>query len=185
MLWLIICFVAFSTAKCSDVIQTNTLTAFARQFRAPQPLPIFYNSPKETKITLIKSMSEKGSTMDWLNKLQYSKDFLLVISQDDGLLVGNEEINIDQQIYFLTTSLDLYEKYTINNQLIQQKLGHFVDGKYIPEESLEQNFLKRRQNFHGFELIALTLGREFLKVEAKIRAKFRIFFKSENFKKCF
>ena len=157
MFWLIIFFAAFSTAKCDGIIQGKTLTAFARQFRAPQPLSIFYNSPKETKITLIKSMSEKGSTMDWLNELQYSKNFLLVISQDDGLLGGNEEIKIDQQIYFLTTSLDLYEKYTINSQLIQQKLGHFVDGMYIPEELIEQNFLKRRQNFHGSKLNALTL----------------------------
>ena len=157
MFWLIICFAAFSTAKCDGIMQAKVLTAFARQFRAPVPLNLFYNTPKENKLTLIKLMSEKGLILDWLNELHYSKDFLLVISQDDGLLVGNEEINIDQQIYFLTTSLDLYEKYTINNQLIQQKLGHFVDGMYIPEELIEQNFLKRRQNFHGSKLIALTL----------------------------
>ena len=158
MFWLILCLVAFSTVKCDGIIiQAKTLTAFARQFRAPKPLPIFYNSPKETKITLIKSMSDKGSTLDWVEELQYSKNFLLVISPEDGLLDGNEEIHIDQQIYFLTPSLDLYEKYTINNQLIQQKLGHFVNGMYVPEESIEQNFLKRRQNFHGSELIALTL----------------------------
>ena len=44
-------------------------------------------------------------------------------------------------------------KYTINNE---QKLGHFVDGIYIPEELIEQNFLKRRKNFHGSEWIALV-----------------------------
>ena len=71
-------------------------------------------------------------------------------------LGGYERINIDQQIYFLTPFLELYEKYTINNELIQQKLGHFVDGMYIPEELIEQNFLKRRQNFHGSKLIAVT-----------------------------
>ena len=157
MLWLIICFVAFSTSKCDDIIQAKTLTAFARQFRAPQPLPIFYNAPKETKIALMKSMSEQGMFLDCIQKLYYSENFLLVISQDDDLLDENEEIEIDQQIYFLTPSLDLYEKYTINNQLIQQILGHFVDDMYIPEESIEQNFLKRRQNFYGSKLIALAL----------------------------
>ena len=157
MLWLIICFVAFSTSKCDGIIQAKTLMTFVRQFRAPQPLPIFYNSPKETKITLIKSMSEKGLTLDWIHELQYCKNFLLVLSQDDGLLDENKEITIDQQIYFLTPSLNLYEKYIINNQLIQQILGHFVDGIYVPEESIEQNFKKRRQNFHGSKLIALTL----------------------------
>ena len=174
MFCFIICLAAFSTAKCDGIIQGKTLTVFARQFRAPQPLSIFYNSPKETKITLIKSMSEKGSTMDWLNELQYSKDYLLVISQDDGLLVGNQEINIDQQIYFLTTSLDLYEKYTINSQLIQQKLGHFVDGMYIPEELIEQNFLKRRKNFHGSKLIALTLESQHIKIDNLTNAPYFI-----------
>ena len=156
MFLLIIYYVAFSTAKC-DFTQAKTLTAFLRQFRAPQPMSIFYDTTKETKITIIKSMSDQGVALDWNEGLQLSKNFLLVISQDDGFLDKNEEININQQIYFLTPSLDLYEKYTINNQLIQQKLGRFVDGIYIPEESIEQNFLKRRQNFHGSKLIALTI----------------------------
>ena len=134
MLWLIICFVAFSTSKCDDIIQAKTLMTFARKFRAPQPLPIIYNAPKETKITLIKSMSEQGLFLDCIQKLQDSKKFLLVISQDEDLLDENEEIEIDRQIYFMTPSLDLYEKYSINNHLIQQKLGQFVDGMYIPEE---------------------------------------------------
>ena len=169
MFLLIICFVAFSTAKF-DSTQTKTLSAFLRQFRAPQPMPIFYNTQKETKTTIIKSMSDQGVALDWNEGLQFSKNFLLVISQDNGFLDKNEEINIDQQIYFLTPSLDLYEKYTINNQLIQQKLGWFVDGIYIPEESIEQNFLKRRHNFHGSKLIALTVGSRrghYIKIENK------------------
>ena len=165
MLWSIIFLIALSTVKCDGVIQAITLTAFARQFRAPQQLPIIYNTPKETKITLIKSTSEKGLTLDWVNEFQYSKTFLLIISQDDGLFDRNKDINIDQQIYFLTPSLDLYEKYTINNQLIQQKLGHFVGDTYIPEESIEQNFLKRRHNFHGSKLIAVTLSDSYIKID--------------------
>ena len=115
MLWLIIFLGAFSTAKCGCIIQDITLTAFSIQFRAPKPLPIIYNIPKETKITLMKSMSEKGLTLDWVNEFKYSKTFLLIVSQTDDLLDVNEEINIDQQMYFLTPSLDLYEKYTINS----------------------------------------------------------------------
>ena len=165
MLWSIIFLIALSTAKCDGVIQAITLTAFARQFRAPQQLPIIYNIPKETKITLIKSTSEKDLILDWVNEFQYSKTFSLIISQDDGLFDRNKDINIDQQIYFLTPSLDLYEKYTINNQLIQQKLGHFVGDTYIPEESIEQNFLRRRHNFHGSKLIAVTLSDSYIKID--------------------
>ena len=137
-------------------MQAKTLTAFARQFMAPKPLTIFYNTPKETKITLIKSMSEEGSTLDWVDELQYSENFLLVISPEDGLLDGNEEIHIHQQIYFLTPSLDLYEKYTINNELIQQKLGHFVDGMYIPEESIELSEEKAELSWFQIDCFNLT-----------------------------
>ena len=94
MFWLIICLVAFSMAKCDINIQAKTLAAFTREFRAPQPLPIFYNNTKQTKITLTKSMSKKGLAMDWHNELRYSKDFLLIISQDTDLLDGNEKIRI-------------------------------------------------------------------------------------------
>ena len=156
MLWLILCFTALATAKCDGVIQAKTLTAFVRQFRAPQLLPIFYNSTKETKINLIKSTSKQHLSMDWIDKLHYSKKFLLVICQNDILLDGNEEIKIDQQIYFLNSFSDLYEKYTVNNKIIKQKLGHFVGSSYIPEESVQQNFLQRRHNFYGPKLIALV-----------------------------
>ena len=73
MLWLIICIAAFSTLRCDDIIQAKTLTAFARQFRAPRPLPVLYNTPKETKIILIKSMSEQGLTLHYIQELLYSK----------------------------------------------------------------------------------------------------------------
>jgi hypothetical protein len=73
----------------------------------------------------------------------------------------------------LTPTLNLYEQYTINNELIQQKLGHFVDGLYIPEESIEQNFMKRRQNFHGSKLIALTVeGSDYIKIDNKENAPY-------------
>ena len=76
MLWLIIFSATFFTAKCDGIIQAKILTAFARQFRAPQPLPIFYNTSKETKITLIKSMSEKGVTLQWNEELVFTTKFL-------------------------------------------------------------------------------------------------------------
>ena len=61
--------------------------------------------------------------------------------------------------------MDLYEKYTISNQVIYQKLGNFVDGMYLKEESIEQNIMKRRQNFHGSKLIALTAEGDYIKID--------------------
>ena len=156
MLWLIICCATLLTAKCEGIIEAKCLVTFTKQFRAPQPLPIFYNVPKQTRIKFIKLMSNKGFKLEWIDKPKYTEKFLLDIIENDEYLGGDEKINIDQQIYFLTQSLDLYEKYTINNELVRQKLGHFVDGIYIPEEFIEENFWKRRGNFHGSELIALV-----------------------------
>ena len=66
--------------------------------------------------------------------------------------------------------MDLYEKYTISNQVIYQKLGNFVDDMYLKEESIEQNFMKRRQNFHGSKLIALTAEGDYIKIDNKENA---------------
>ena len=156
MLWLIICCTALFTSNCKGTLEANLIVTFAKQFRAPQPLRLFYDVPKETRIKFIKSVSKEDFTLDWIDELKDTEKFLLVISENDGHLGRDENINIDQQIYFLTASLDIYEKYKINNELIQQKLGHFSDGTYIPEESIEQNFLKRRQSFHGLKMIAVV-----------------------------
>ena len=66
--------------------------------------------------------------------------------------------------------MDLYEKYTISNQVIYQKLGNFVDDMYLKEESIEQNFMKRRQNFHGSKLIALTAEGDYINIDNKENA---------------
>ena len=95
MLCPIIFLVAFSTANCDGIIEPKTLTAFVRQFRVLQPLPIFHNATKETRINLIKSTSKQHLAMDWIDKLHYSEKFLLVICQNDILLDGIEEIKID------------------------------------------------------------------------------------------
>ena len=156
MIWLIMCCAAFLTANCEGTVEATLLVTFSKQFRAPQPLSLFYDVSKETKIKLIKLMSKENSTLDWINQLNYTEKFLLLIIENEDHLEGDEKINIDQQIYFLTPSMDLYEKYTINNEIVKQKLGYFFEGMYIPEELIEQNFLKRRQNFQGSKLIALS-----------------------------
>ena len=64
---------------------------------------------------------------------------------------------MNQQIYFLTQSQDVYEKYTINQQIIIEKLGYFVNDTYFDITGIENNsFLRRRQNFHGLAIPAFT-----------------------------
>ena len=66
-------------------------------------------------------------------------------------------INIDQQIYFLIEdSLEIFEKYTVNNQSIIKRLGQFDGNIFKLANGIESNFLRRRANFQGTELIGMT-----------------------------
>ena len=83
MLWLIICCAALLSSNCEGIVETTLLVKFAKQFRAPQPLALFYDVSKETKIKLIKLMSNENTTMDWIDGLKYTEKFLLVIIEKD------------------------------------------------------------------------------------------------------
>ena len=83
MLWLIICYFVILTEKCDGIIETRQLVTFAKQFRAPRPMKLFYNVPKETKTKLIKSMSREGIALDWVDEFKYTEKFLLVIIEKD------------------------------------------------------------------------------------------------------
>ena len=147
MLWLIICCATLLTAKCEGIIEAKCLVTFTKQFRAPQPLPIFYNVPKQTRIKFIKLMSNKGFKLEWIDKPKYTEKFLLDIIENDEYLGGDEKINIDQQIYFLTQSLDLYEKYKINNELIRQKLVTLLMAFTYQKNLLKKTFGREEGTF--------------------------------------
>ena len=130
------------------------LSSLSKYLWAPQPLPIYYNPTLEAKIMLSKIMAQKGLSLNWVRKFSSSEKFLLVLLQEHDSMFENIQIN--QQVYFITPSLDLFEKYVVNDQIIVNKIGHFVNETYVPNISVEQNFLRRRQDFHGFEMIAMT-----------------------------
>ena len=130
------------------------LSKLSKYLRAPQPLPLYYNHTLESKIILSKTMAQKGLSLNWVKKFSNSENFLLVLQEKHDNVFENIQIN--QQVYFLTPSLDLFERYAVNDQIIVQKLGHFQNDSYVPSISVEQNFLRRRQNFHGFGIIAMT-----------------------------
>ena len=83
MLWLIICYFVILTEKCDGIIETRQLVTFAKQFRAPQPLPLLYDVSKETKIKFIVAMSKEGFILKWSDGLTNTDKFLLVIIEND------------------------------------------------------------------------------------------------------
>ena len=54
--------------------------------------------------------------------------FLLVIFSEMTMTTKN--ININQQIYFLTRSFEIYEKYNINGNIVKKKLGQYSKHIY-------------------------------------------------------
>ena len=83
MLLLIICCAVVSTAKCDGIIDAALLVTFAKEYRAPQPLKLLYDAPKEKKLKLKKSMSKEGFTLDLIHEIKYTEKFLLVVIEND------------------------------------------------------------------------------------------------------
>ena len=83
MLWLIISCAALSIFECEGFLTADLVVTFAKQFRAPQPLALFYNVPKETKIKFTKSLSKEDFRFDWIGEVKYTEKFLLIIIEND------------------------------------------------------------------------------------------------------
>ena len=130
------------------------LAKLGEYLRVPKPLPIHYNATLESKVTLAKRMAQQGLSLRWVDQLSTSETFLLVLLQE--IRLGNENVEINQQIYFLTSSLELHETYTVNGHVVTNKLAYFVGNLLIPIDSIEQNLWKRRKDFHGFQMISMT-----------------------------
>ena len=107
---------------------------------------------------LTKATSKLELSTNWVTQEPYLEMFLLVVLNTNEIPTKKtNKINVNQQIYFLTLSQDVYEKYTINQQIIIERLGYFVNDTYFDITGIENNsFLRRRQNFHGLTIPAFT-----------------------------
>ena len=123
----IVCFflTGFSNADLAQI-----LPLFAKEFRAPVPLPLFYNVSKEIKATLTKESSLNNLFLNWIAEKPYKKEFLLIIG-DQWMSNSEEDIEINQQIYFLTNTFEIYEKYTVNYHIVINKVGYFNNTTFV------------------------------------------------------
>ena len=98
------------------------------------------------------------------NQIKDLKFGLLIFEEEEnsfGLFYDSLKIEIHQKIYFVkitTTARILYEMYQINNILIQRKLGKWNrnSNKFQWKNAVNPHFTKRRSNFHGIHLLAMT-----------------------------
>ena len=93
------------------------------------------------------------------NQLQHLKFALLIFEEENnfGLFYDSLKIKIHQEIYFLKITT-LYEMYQVNNILIQRKLGKWnqSSNKFEWNHTVNPHFTKRRGNFYGIHLMAMT-----------------------------
>ena len=81
---------------------------------------------------LTRAASRHNLALKWVKEtMRRNETFLLVIFSETA--VSTENVNIDQQIYFLTESYDIFEKYKINGHLVRRKLGRFLNNDYQGE----------------------------------------------------
>ena len=121
----------FSNADLAQI-----LPSFANEFRAPIPLALFYNVSKEIKATLTKESSLNNLFLNWIDENPYKKEFLLII-EDQWMSYSEDDIEINQQIYFLTNTFEIYEKYTVNNHIVINKVGYFSSTTFVFEEGIK------------------------------------------------
>ena len=111
------------------------LPSFAKEFRAPIPLPLFYNVSKDIKATLTKESSLNNLFLNWIDEKPYEKMFLLLI-EDQWMPNSTGNIEINQQIYLLTNTYEVHEKYTVNNHTVMNKVGYFNSATFMFEKGI-------------------------------------------------
>ena len=93
-----------------------------------------------------------------LNKQQIM--VLLILKNEQFQKIYNKlELQINHQVFLLKeSSQEMYETYTINNRHIKRKLGqiNLNTNKFIWNKKVNSNFYKRRANFHGLVVKAIT-----------------------------
>ena len=123
----------------------------------------FSNISEKTDVTshmLIYINPRNNFEKEW--KYLVTKQILIVLVLQDQQfeeMYNNLELEICHQVFLLKeSSQEMYETYIINNQHIRQKLGHInlSANKFIWNTNVNSNFFKRRANFHGLVLKAMT-----------------------------
>ena len=114
-----------------------------------------------TSHMLIHINPENNFERDLQYLLKKQQIMVMLISHDEQFqkIYNNLELEINHQVFLLNeSSQEIYETYIVNNQHIRRKLGHIEKSinEFIWTENVNPNFYKRRANFHGLALKAVT-----------------------------
>ena len=113
---------------------------------------------KDDTIVAVENVDELKKNFDKI--LSSVKCLVLIVKEDDfESLLENLEVPIDKEVYLIKESTqEVYETYTINNYQIKNKLKSFNKSTqtFMGEVDIDHDFIKRRSNFHGLNLKAMT-----------------------------
>ena len=66
-------------------------------------------------------------------------------------------VRLDQRVYHVASDSGIVlETYTINGNAVRNILGKVVQNEYVPTAIGQLEFKKRRSNFHGYHVVAMT-----------------------------
>ena len=177
--------VLLSVLICQALSQDQCLISIIREFHIKHPI-ILNNSNNSSNFQLFKKLLKENHYSKVTKNITETmiEDVPLVIYQNDitkqylqelidlvsSLIVIQKDIDlekimlainipINKQVIFVSQSTkEVYESYDINGQKINQKLGKFnkISNHFIWENSIGKDFTKRRSNFHGITLTAMT-----------------------------
>ena len=113
---------------------------------------------KHDTIVAVENVDEFKDSFDKI--LSSANSLILIVKEEDfETLIEDLEVPIDKEVYLLKESTqEVYEIYTINNYRIKNKLKTFNKSTqtFMGEVDTEHDFIKRRSNFHGLNLKAMT-----------------------------
>ena len=113
------------------------------------------NHESEDFLVFLNNITETNKLMNQLKRFQS----VIVVSNQmkEQLRMTNVNFNLDKRVYFYDTiSNDLFEAYAVNGKKISRKLGKVIQNKFIWDPNSNSNFEKRRSNFQGIHLTAMT-----------------------------
>ena len=90
---------------------------------------------------------------------QESSFTLVIVSDSIESIIKKIKCSIDMEVYFVDQQTkEAFESYEINDVQVKTKLGRFDEKtkNFQWEKDIEKEFMKRRSDFHGIELTAMT-----------------------------
>ena len=169
----------FTFVKCSRAFPLKVLDAMMKKFVVSHPIILNTNLKISNKVALLKMLSYNGHETSFNKNHSHGYQSYIIFSELQKFkweihtnvpvfvvskIQHEKEFNhinlpLDSEIYFIDeTTLKLYESYSVNNIHTTRYLGQFqiqdkvifIDSNFIP------SLIKRRGNFHGVQLNAVT-----------------------------